>query len=166
MSELHGRVGLRCGDVVVDECATPARAAPETRIYDGRLVPDALDNDEPGRWCDAPAPVADGGSHALGSLTLPVSSTRAWVGMGGPWTRTYPRGPVWLELCLCPLCAARGRVLALQVPGSRVLGSVGRAWNVERVSLGSLLQVMRHVGETRKARTLTLSPAHSLGEGS
>ena len=43
-----GRVGLRCGDVLVDEVhyTRPGRSG-VARGYDGRLVPDALDNDEP-----------------------------------------------------------------------------------------------------------------------
>lgn len=51
-----GLVGLRCGDVIVDEVryVGPVRSG-VSRMYDGRLVPDATDNDEPGRWCDAPA---------------------------------------------------------------------------------------------------------------
>ncbi len=57
-----GLVGLRCGDVVVDEVryTGPTRSG-VARGYDGRLIPDAAGNDEPGRWCDAPAPASGSG---------------------------------------------------------------------------------------------------------
>lgn len=60
-----GLVGLRCGDVIVDEVryTGPVRSG-VARIYDGRLVPDAAGNDEPGRWCDAPVPASGSGARA------------------------------------------------------------------------------------------------------
>ncbi|QRN96384.1 lamin tail domain-containing protein [Archangium violaceum] len=60
-----GLIGLRCGDVVVDEVryAGPIRSG-VARIYDGRLVPDALDNDDTSHWCDAPAPGTGSGPRA------------------------------------------------------------------------------------------------------
>jgi hypothetical protein len=48
-----GKLGLRCGERVVDEVhlTAPARSG-VARIYDGRLVPDSAGNDDPARWCD------------------------------------------------------------------------------------------------------------------
>lgn len=59
-----GLVGLRCGDVVIDEVryTGPLRSG-VARIYDGRLVPDAVDNDDASRWCDAPLSASDGGTR-------------------------------------------------------------------------------------------------------
>ncbi len=68
-----GLVGLRCGDVVIDEVryTGPLRSG-VARIYDGRLVPDALDNDDASRWCDAPAPASDGGTRASPGAANPA----------------------------------------------------------------------------------------------
>ncbi|MFY0563453.1 lamin tail domain-containing protein [Archangium lansingense] len=68
-----GLVGLRCGDVVVDEVryTGPIRSG-VARIYDGKLVPDALDNDEVSRWCDAPASASDGGMRASPGVANPA----------------------------------------------------------------------------------------------
>lgn len=66
-----GLVGLRCGEVVVDEVryTGPLRSG-VARSYDGRLVPDAVDNDEAGRWCDAPA--LDGGARSSPGAANPA----------------------------------------------------------------------------------------------
>jgi hypothetical protein len=68
-----GLIGLRCGDVVVDEVryTGPLRSG-VARIYDGRLVADAVDNDDPSRWCDAPAPTLDGGMRASPGAANPA----------------------------------------------------------------------------------------------
>ncbi|HZI07727.1 MAG TPA: lamin tail domain-containing protein [Archangium sp.] len=68
-----GLIGLRCGDIVVDEVryTGPLRSG-VARIYDGRFVPDAIDNDDLGRWCDAPAPTLDGGSRASPGVANPA----------------------------------------------------------------------------------------------
>jgi hypothetical protein len=65
LSNTGGLIGLRCGDVVVDEVhyAGPIRSG-VARIFDGSLVPDALGNDDTGRWCDAPAPGSGSGPRA------------------------------------------------------------------------------------------------------
>ncbi|WNG43574.1 lamin tail domain-containing protein [Archangium minus] len=70
-----GLVGLRCGDVVVDEVrySGPIRSG-VGRIYDGRLVPDSTDNDEPSRWCDAP-PASDGGTRMSPGAANPACVT-------------------------------------------------------------------------------------------
>jgi hypothetical protein len=54
-----GRLGLRCGERVVDEVrlAAPARSG-AARGLDGRLVPDSAGNDDPSRWCDGRSPGA------------------------------------------------------------------------------------------------------------
>jgi hypothetical protein len=73
-----GIVGLRCGDVVVDEVRyTGSSRSGVSRIYDGRLVPDALDNDEPSRWCDAPVPASDGGSRSSPGAANPACAPDA-----------------------------------------------------------------------------------------
>jgi hypothetical protein len=74
-----GLVGLRCGSVVVDEVryAGPLRSG-VARIYDGRLVPDAVDNDEAGHWCDAPA--SDGGTRASPGVANPACAEAAMDG--------------------------------------------------------------------------------------
>lgn len=50
-----GRLGVRCGERVVDEVhlTAPSKSG-VARTYDGRLVPDSAGNDDPERWCDAP----------------------------------------------------------------------------------------------------------------
>lgn len=73
-----GVVGVRCGDVLVDEVryGKPGRSG-VSRGYDGRLVPDALDNDAPERWCDAPV-APDGGMRASpGAANAPCPSADA-----------------------------------------------------------------------------------------
>ncbi|HYO68801.1 MAG TPA: lamin tail domain-containing protein [Archangium sp.] len=74
-----GLVGLRCGSVVVDEVryTGPLRSG-VARIYDGKLVPDAVDNDEAGRWCDAPA--SDGGTRASPGAVNPACAEAATDG--------------------------------------------------------------------------------------
>ncbi|WPB76219.1 lamin tail domain-containing protein [Archangium violaceum] len=76
-----GLVGLRCGSVVVDEVrySGPLRSG-VARIYDGRLVPDAVDNDEAGRWCDAPASSSDGGTRASPGAANPPCAEAATDG--------------------------------------------------------------------------------------
>lgn len=71
-----GLIGLRCGDVLVDEVrySGPSRSG-VARIYDGRLVPDASDNDEPGRWCDAPPSTPDGGVRSSPGAANPACAT-------------------------------------------------------------------------------------------
>jgi Lamin Tail Domain len=71
-----GLIGLRCGEVVVDEVryTSPLRSG-VARIYDGRLVPDATGNDEPGRWCDAPPSTADGGPRRSPGAANPACAT-------------------------------------------------------------------------------------------
>ncbi|HYO57257.1 hypothetical protein [Archangium sp.] len=68
-----GLVGLRCGDIVVDEVryTGPIRSG-VSRIYDGRLVPDAVGNDDSSRWCDAPAPVSGSGPRASPGAANPA----------------------------------------------------------------------------------------------
>jgi len=81
-----GLIGLRCGDVVVDEVryTGPIRSS-VSRIYDGRLAPDATDNDEPGRWCDAP-PLASGSGPrgSPGAANPPCASPPGGVDGGVP----------------------------------------------------------------------------------
>jgi hypothetical protein len=75
-----GLVGLRCGDVVVDEVRyTGSGRSGVSRIYDGRLVPDALGNDEPDRWCDAPVSATEGGSRASPGVANPACGPDASV---------------------------------------------------------------------------------------
>ena len=89
-----GMVGLRCGDVVVDEVRyTGSGRSGVSRIYDGRHVPEALGNDEPGRWCDAPVSAVDGGSRASPGVANPACGLDAGVrGDGG----------VSMDTCLSP----------------------------------------------------------------
>ncbi|HEX8434515.1 hypothetical protein [Archangium sp.] len=79
-----GLVGLRCGDVVVDEVrySGPTRAG-VSRIYDGRLVPDAVDNDALERWCDAPPPDAGTPDAGSGSRRSPGAANPACASPGG-----------------------------------------------------------------------------------
>ncbi|XXF78705.1 lamin tail domain-containing protein [Myxococcaceae bacterium GXIMD 01537] len=70
-----GRLGLRCGERVVDEVplAAPAKSG-FARGYDGRLVPDSEGNDEPSRWCDAVAPFVGAVKGSPGVANPPCSS--------------------------------------------------------------------------------------------
>ncbi len=79
-----GLVGLRCGDVVVDEVryAGPVRAG-VSRIYDGRLVPDAVDNDALERWCDSPPSDAGTPDAGGGSRRSPGAANPACASSGG-----------------------------------------------------------------------------------
>ncbi|WP_257457556.1 lamin tail domain-containing protein [Archangium lipolyticum] len=79
-----GLIGLRCGDVVVDEVhyIAPLRSG-VARIYDGRLVPDALDNDDTSRWCDAPAPGSGSGPRASPGTANPPCANPPGGGDGG-----------------------------------------------------------------------------------
>lgn len=92
-----GMVGLRCGDVVVDEVRyTGSGRSGVSRIYDGRLVPEALDNDEPGRWCDSPVPASDGGSRASPGSANPACATVLGGADGGV------DGGVPVDSCVSP----------------------------------------------------------------
>jgi hypothetical protein len=111
-----GLVGLRCGDVVVDEVhySGPVRAG-VSRIYDGRLVPDALDNDALERWCDSPpvdAGTPDGGSGARRS---PGAANPACASaLGGA------DGGVSEETCLSPRTGAL-RSVSRPRPGDLII---------------------------------------------
>lgn len=76
-----GRVGLRCGDVLVDEVvySKPGHSG-VARSYDGRRVPDAHDNDDPTHWCDAPGSADGGVQGSPGAANPPCPSS---VGDGG-----------------------------------------------------------------------------------
>jgi hypothetical protein len=101
LSNTGGRVGLRCGELVVDEVAYagPLRAG-VARMYDGRYAPDADDNDAPERWCDAPAS-ADGSRGSPGSANpgCEASPGGADGGVGGDGG-TPGDGGVSEETCL------------------------------------------------------------------
>ncbi|WP_239577003.1 lamin tail domain-containing protein [Archangium primigenium] len=60
LANTGGRLGLRCGEVVVDEVHYAKARSGVSRIFDGQRVPDAVDNDVPEHWCDSPAS-AEGG---------------------------------------------------------------------------------------------------------
>jgi hypothetical protein len=76
-----GLVGLRCGDIVVDEVrySGPVRAG-VSRIYDGRLVPEAIDNDALERWCDSPPADAGTPDGGVGSRRSPGAANPACPG--------------------------------------------------------------------------------------
>ena len=100
-----GRLGVRCGDRVLDEVqlSAPAKSG-VSRIYDGRWVPDVAGNDDVSRWCDTPdagetgpfrgspgaanapcGPVADGG------VPLDAGSEDSCVDGGDGGTRPVVR---------------------------------------------------------------------------
>lgn len=111
-----GLVGLRCGDLVVDEVryTGPLRSG-VARIYDGRLSPDAVDNDEASRWCDAPAPAPDGGSRASPGAANPAC---AGADGGGSADGGVPEGS-----CLSPRTGAV-RSLSHPRPGDLVITEI------------------------------------------
>lgn len=80
LGNTSGRIGLRCGERVLDEVqlAAPGKSG-AARGYDGRLVPDAAGNDEASRWCDAPEPSAAGvrGSPGVANPPCPSASGEA-----------------------------------------------------------------------------------------
>nr|WP_223646492.1 lamin tail domain-containing protein [Corallococcus sp. EGB] len=85
-----GLLGLRCGTRVLDvvSLTAPARSG-SARTYDGRLVPDAEDNDDPSRWCDAP------GSPGVANAPCPVLPDGGVPsGDGGRVTTCLPPGAV------------------------------------------------------------------------
>lgn len=84
LSNTGGLIGLRCGDVVVDEVryTGPLRSG-VARSYDGRLIPDATDNDELGRWCDAPPSTLDGGVRRSPGAANPPCVMSLGSGDGG-----------------------------------------------------------------------------------
>jgi hypothetical protein len=72
-----GKLGVRCGERVVDEVqlTAPARSG-VARVYDGRLVPDSAGNDDPERWCDGSgAEDAAPGRGSPGAANAPCDST-------------------------------------------------------------------------------------------
>ena len=126
-----GRVGLRCGDVVVDEVLyTASGRSGVSRIYDGRLVPDALDNDEPGRWCDAPAP-ADGGSRASPGVANPACGLDAGVGADGG---------VSVDTCLSPRTGV-ARSVSRPQPGDLVITELMADPKASADSVGEWVEV-------------------------
>jgi hypothetical protein len=122
LGNTSGRLGLRCGERVVDEVrlAAPRRSG-QARGYDGRLVPDSAGNDEASRWCDARSP---------GAPNPPCASTEEPLDGG-----TAPReggedggsGPVegGVDAGTAPTCVDRvtgtPRALRAAEPGSLLL---------------------------------------------
>ncbi|MET0401867.1 MAG: lamin tail domain-containing protein [Cystobacter sp.] len=107
-----GRVGLRCGEVVVDEVLySKTGRAGVSRSYGGQRVPDAFDNDEPGRWCDTPMS-PDGGVRAspgAANAACPDAST--------------PDGGVFAGTCLSPSTGS-WRSVVRPLPGDLLLTEV------------------------------------------
>ena len=90
LANAGGIVGLRCGEVVVDEVRYAKARAGVSLIYDGARVPDAVDNDEPDRWCETPASV-DGGVRSSPGAVNPPCPERASADAGVPDTCLSPR---------------------------------------------------------------------------
>ncbi|WP_341868140.1 lamin tail domain-containing protein [Corallococcus carmarthensis] len=85
-----GLLGLRCGTRVLDTVVLTAPAkSGAARTYDGRLVPDAEDNDDLSRWCDAP------GSPGSANTPCPAQADGGVPsGDGGRVTTCLPPGAV------------------------------------------------------------------------
>ncbi|NTX09918.1 hypothetical protein HUA76_03880 [Myxococcus sp. CA056] len=76
LGNTSGRLGVRCGERVIDEVSLSAPAkSGVARGYDGRLVPDSAGNDDPARWCDG------------------AGSDVAGVSQGSPGTANPPCAP-------------------------------------------------------------------------
>jgi hypothetical protein len=120
-----GLVGLRCGDVVVDEVrySGPVRAG-VSRIYDGRLVPDAVDNDALERWCDSPPLDAGTPDAGSGSRRSPgVANPACGNALGGADGGVPLDGGVAADACRSPRTGLIRSVL-LPRPGDLVITEV------------------------------------------
>ncbi|PTL80070.1 hypothetical protein DAT35_31090 [Vitiosangium sp. GDMCC 1.1324] len=121
-----GLVGLRCGDVVVDEVhySGPIRSG-VARIYDGRLVPDAADNDDASRWCDAPASASGTGTRASPGEANPACASPLGGSDGGVSADAgvNPDAGVPASTCLSPRMGT-SRSLSRPRPGDLVLTEV------------------------------------------
>jgi hypothetical protein len=117
-----GRLGLRCGERVVDEVrlAAPARSG-AARGFDGRLVPDSAGNDEPSRWCDAQSPGAPNPPCATEEASDGGTAPRDGGEGGGP--STGGGAPDAGSVPTVPTCVDRGtgRPRALRTPGPGAL---------------------------------------------
>ncbi len=104
-----GKLGVRCGERVVDEVllTAPARSG-VARAYDGRLVPDSAGNDDPERWCDGAGGSPGAANASCGAIDLPV-------------TPTADAGVV--ESCV-PVGAQAARPVARPRPGDLVITEV------------------------------------------
>ncbi|WP_338078849.1 lamin tail domain-containing protein [Corallococcus exercitus] len=93
-----GLLGLRCGTRVLDTVAlgAPAKSG-AARTYDGRFVPDAEENDDLSRWCDAPETAPGGPRGSPGSANTPCPALvdgGVPSGDGGRVTTCLPPGAV------------------------------------------------------------------------
>lgn len=115
-----GLVGVRCGDVVVDEVryAGPIHSG-VARVYDGRLAPDAVGNDEAARWCDAPAPAPDGGFRGSPGAVNPACPGP----IGGSDKGVSTDGGVAADTCVVSRTGASRSVVHPQ-PGDLVLTEI------------------------------------------
>jgi hypothetical protein len=111
LGNMGGRVGLRCGPLVVDEVSyvSPLRSG-VSRMYDGRFVPEADDNDELERWCDAPPSDSGGGARGSPGLANPHCA----VPLGGIGEGAMPDEGRVDETCLSE---ETGAVRAVVAPG-------------------------------------------------
>lgn len=80
LGNTSGRVGVACGELVVDEVAwTQGGPSGAARTLDGARAPDALDNDAPERWCPAREEFAPGARGSPGRANAPCAAGAAPV---------------------------------------------------------------------------------------
>lgn len=85
LGNTSGRIGLRCGERVVDEVSLAApKKSGVARGYDGRLVPDSAGNDDDARWCDAVEPFVEGVKGSPGVANPPCPSLEGTGGGSQP----------------------------------------------------------------------------------
>ncbi|MFY2556080.1 hypothetical protein ACN469_00395 [Corallococcus terminator] len=77
LGNTSGRLGVRCGERVIDEAPlTAPTKSGVARGYDGRLVPDSAGNDDPERWCDGAVPSVTGAARGSpGAANAPCAPT-------------------------------------------------------------------------------------------
>ncbi|MFP2903914.1 lamin tail domain-containing protein [Pyxidicoccus sp. 3LFB2] len=112
-----GKLGVRCGERVVDEVhlTAPAKSG-LARIHDGRLVPDSAGNDDPARWCDEPA--ADDARVPRGS----PGAANAPCGPGAP--PALPTGDAGVVESCVPTGASAARPVVRPRTGDLVITEV------------------------------------------
>lgn len=88
LGNTSGRLGLRCGERVMDEVplSAPAKSG-VARGFDGRLAPDSEGNDDVARWCDATEPFATGMRGSPGAANPPCTGAPQDSADGGSGSR-------------------------------------------------------------------------------
>lgn len=94
LGNTSGRLGVRCGERVIDEVplTAPVKSG-AARGYDGRLVPDSAGNDDPARWCDGAVSGEAGAPRGSpGAANAPCAPTEGASEQNGSGETCVPVG--------------------------------------------------------------------------